>query len=231
MLEGITALCVVVFNIIFGIFSLIQAKRKNASLLVNAGFMMIFIGLLWLGPATDFLLVIITGTNMDNSWGLYGILSYMWVAPGITLAMSIGAEVLAPTKKKLIEIIFIGLSVVFEYFLFFRTMESFTFVEPDTPGTELIDSGHNTGYITFILILVFLISLLIFNGIGFFLKASKTTGVVRKKFLSLSAGFFIFVVCAAFDSLATPGIGLVFVRLGIIICTLLLYNGLRTKEL
>ncbi|MHA1150082.1 MAG: hypothetical protein ACTSR8_17755 [Promethearchaeota archaeon] len=227
-LEGSTALCVTAFSIIFGIFSSIQGRKKEAALLKVAGLMIFFIGLLWLGPTTDFLWIMISNKNIDNSWGLYGILSYMWVAPAITLAMYIGAELLAKEKQKMIIVLFVLLSIVFEFILFTSTMESFTFVEPEQPGTELIDSSHNMGYPTFYLIIIFLVSAAIFDGVGFLLKASKTSGVVRKKFLYLGLGFLVFVVCAAFDSLASPGIGLVFVRLGVITSIILLYNGLRT---
>ncbi|MHA1758587.1 MAG: hypothetical protein ACTSVV_17615, partial [Promethearchaeota archaeon] len=74
----------------------------------------------------------------------------------------------------------------------------------------------------------FLGSVALFNGIGFLMKARKTTGEIKKKFNLLSEGFLLFVICAAFDSLATPGIGLIFVRLGVIGSIILLYNGLKT---
>ncbi|MHA1273741.1 MAG: hypothetical protein ACTSQP_16060 [Promethearchaeota archaeon] len=227
-LEGITALCVLIFASLFGLFSIIQGFKKGVDLLKIAGFMIVFIGLLWLGPSTDFITIIITGRNLDNTYGLYGILSYMWVAPAVILAIAIGAELLVKERKQIIICLFIILAFIFEFLLFFYTKESFIFVEPEESGITLIDSQHNTKFYTFYLIIIFLGSVALFNGIGFLMKARKTTGEIKKKFNLLSEGFLLFVICAAFDSLATPGIGLIFVRLGVIGSIILLYNGLKT---
>ncbi|MHA1336455.1 MAG: hypothetical protein ACTSPW_12015 [Promethearchaeota archaeon] len=87
---------------LFGLFSIIQGFKKGADLLKIAGFMIVFIGLLWLGPSTDFITIIITGRNLNNTYGLYGILSYMWVAPAVILAIAIGAELLVKERKQII---------------------------------------------------------------------------------------------------------------------------------
>ncbi len=230
-LDGGTAAGVIIFACFIGLLCLYHARKLEAKLLYYAGFTIFFIGLLYLGPFADLMSILITGKNLNNSYGLYGILSYMWVAPALVLAMYIGAQLLTPKNKLLVVVIYLMLGIVFEFFLFFYTMNSFTFANPEVSGTDLIDSSFNRSSPTFMLIAVFLVSVVFFNGIGFLSKARKSIGVVKKKFYSLSLGFIVFSICGAFDSLVTPGIGLVVVRIGMISSIVFMYYGLKTPKL
>ncbi len=230
-LDGGTAAGVIIFADIIGLLCLYHARKLEAKLLYYAGFTVFFIGLLYLGPFVDLITILTTGKNIDNSYGLYGILSYMWVAPALVLAMYIGAELLVPKGKKVVVVIYLILGVAFELFLFLDTKNSFTFTIPAEAGTGLIDSSFNRSSPTFLLIAAFLVSVIVFNGLGFLSKALKSIGIVKKKFYSLSIGFIIFSICGAFDSLVSPGIGLVIVRIGMISSTVLMYNGLKTPKM
>ena len=92
----------------------------------------------------------------------------------------------------------------------------------------LIDSSFVYGSITFILIVVFLASALIFTGVGFLIKSIQSTGAVRQRFAFLSIGFIVFVICGALDSLVAPGLGLIIVRGGMICYAWFMYFGLKT---
>lgn len=226
-LEGLTAASVILVGIILGLISIFKARKLNAKLLTVLGFSIFFIGFLYLGPATDFLTVILTGFNVNSEiWGrgIYGILSYLWIAPALVCAMYIGGELLTPKRKWIIVIIYLVLGVVFEYFLWFQTDQ--TFVIDIVPG-EIIDSSFVTLYPTFLLMALFILSILVFHGIGFLAKAIKSTGVLRKKFLLLGIGFIVFSVAGAGDALVNPGIMLVIVRLAMISSIILMYLGLR----
>jgi hypothetical protein len=74
---------------------------------------------------------------------------------------------------------------------------------------------------------LFIISILIFHGLGFLIKGLKSTGVIKKKFLLLGIGFIVFSIAGAGDSLVNPGIGLVIVRLAMITSIVLMYLGLK----
>ncbi len=98
-LNGISALGVVSVNLLLGFYTLYKANKLKAKLLTVTSLTIIFIGLLWLGPTVDFIkIILIVGTNIDPVW-VYPLLSYMWAAPGITLGMYIGGELLMPKKK------------------------------------------------------------------------------------------------------------------------------------
>lgn len=229
-LDGGTAAMVIILSAFFGLYSAYKSKKLNAKLLLYAGLTIFFIGLLYLGPFTDFLTILITGQNLDNSFGLYGILSYMWIAPALVLAMYIGADLIVPKHKKIIVGIYLILALIFEYFLFTQTMSSFEFLFPPSQGEDLIDSSFVMGSVTFLLIAIFLLSVLIFNGLGFLQKALRSTGELRKKFSSLSFGFILFTICGAFDSLVAPGIALALVRIGMVSSTWFMYRGLKPIE-
>ena len=226
-LEGLTAASVISVGIILGLISIFKARKLNAKLLTVLGFSIFFIGFLYLGPATDFLMVIITGSNVNSEiWGhgVYGILSYLWIAPALVCAMYIGGELLIPKRKWIIVIIYLILGVVFEYFLWFNTDKTFILdIQPD----EIIDSSFVTLYPTFLLMALFIVSILVFHGMGFLIKAVKSTGVLRKKFLLLGFGFIVFSIAGAGDALVDPGIGLVIVRVAMISSIILMYLGLK----
>ena len=94
-------------------------------------------GFMWLGPIVDFFSIIITTGNMDNSYGLYSILSYMWVPIPLVFAMLISAQILSPEKKWYIVSIYIILGVIFEFLLFFDRGNSFIFDYPEGSGWSL----------------------------------------------------------------------------------------------
>lgn len=227
-LEGLTASGIILSASIFGALSFYHAKKLNAKLLLYAGLIIVFIGLFWLGPFIDFLLVLIIQQNLEPYppvVGLYGLLSYVWVAPAIIVAMYLGGELIMPNKKWYLVGVYTVLGVIFEYFLWFDTMVTFEF-KPYTTG--MTDSSFNTSSVAFLLIALFLVSVLIFEGIGFLIKARQATGVLKKKFRFLSLGFTIFVVCGALDSLVAPGPLLGIIRGVMMTFALWMYLGLKS---
>ncbi|MHA1488911.1 MAG: hypothetical protein ACTSRI_04570 [Promethearchaeota archaeon] len=226
LLEGLTATGIILSSTIFGLLSFYHGKKLKAKLLFVAGLIMIFIGLFWLGPFSDFIMILTTQKNLNPVY-LYGLLSYMWVAPAIVIAMYLGSELIMPKKKKVLVSIYAILGIIFEYFLWFDTIGTFKFGE-FTPGEDIIDSSFVTIHPTFFFIAFFLVSVLIFEGIGFAIKAKQSTGELRKKFMFLSIGFIIFVACGALDSLVAPGPLLGVIRAIMMTFALWMYLGLKT---
>lgn len=229
-LVGTSALGVVIFGVTFGIFSLYKAKKLKQHMLRNFGFMMMFMGLLLLGPAADFLLVLFTGNNIDPL-GLYGILSYMWVAPSLILAMYLGGVLLVPKAKWYIAVIYAILGIIFEFFLFydFLFLDSKVTFEPISPpgGEDIIDTTFIKGSLAFILIAIFIISVLLFDAIGTLRKSTQLSGELKKKFRYLSIGFFLFTIAAVMDALLAPGPLLFIARFGFIADNFFLYAGIK----
>jgi len=224
LLDGITASGIVLSATIFGLLSFYRASKLGAKLLAVAGLTMFFVGFLWLGPMVDFFMVLFTETNLNPEM-IYSVLSYMWVAPALITAMYLGSELMISKRKWIIVGIYIVLGIIFEYFLWFHNSESFSFKL--VPG-DLIDAEFRREYFTFILVAFFLLSTLIFLGIGFLIKAKQATGDLRKKFIYLALGFIIFVVCGALDSIIPPGVAIGFIRVIMMTFALWMYLGLKT---
>lgn len=218
LLDGLTATLIITMSILFGGLSLYNARKLGANLLYWAAALVVTVGFLWLGPFTEFLVVLFSGGKLHLTGQIYGWLSYFWVAPGVLIAMYLGGELLAPDKKNSIVIIVGILAAIFEVLMFLfpdgRSEELFfgTFTWEEITSLEMINTGFNNYAITFWLVAIFLIVVLIFEGIGFALKAKQATGELRKKFAYLSIGFTIFVICGALDSVLDVGLAIGVVR-------------------
>ncbi|MEX2681527.1 MAG: hypothetical protein Q6373_008000 [Candidatus Sigynarchaeota archaeon] len=228
-LDGATALLIVCFGSIVAIIILVISRKIQAELLPYGAIMAWFASLLWLAPATDFLTILGTGHNMDNDIGngLYGILSYMWVAPTLITALYLGAKLLIPEKRKVVLIMYIILGIVFEIFLFAQTAASFVFTMPPLPGDVLIDARFNYAHPTFYFIAAFLCSVIGINVVGSLYRAKNSAGKIRTKFTLLAVVFLLFVVVAVFDALLSPGPVLFVARLGMLVCAVLIYKVLK----
>ena len=231
LLDGLTASGIILSATIFALLSLYKSIKLKAKLLTFAALTMLFIGFLWLGPFIDFILVTFTGTNITPTTN-YALLSYSWVAPVLVVAMYLGGELLLPKYKWILVGIFIVLGVIFEYFLWFETVPSFIWVGPGDVGfiigEQLINVSFDRTQPTFLLIAFFLVSALVFLGIGFLIKAKQATGELRKKFIYLALGFIIFVVVGALDSILTLPVAIGFVRVVMMTFALWMYLGLKT---
>lgn len=190
--------------------------------------MIIFAGLMFLGPIVDFFSIIFTGNNLDNSYGLYGILSYLWTGPLVITAIYIGAEFIMPEYQKLLLLIFLVLSFIFEFFIIFDQSNQFIFTKP--LGDVNIDGNFKFGSITYIIILSFLLSILILNGIGILLKGLKSKGLIHKKFIILSISFDSYIIYAVFDTVVPHGTIVFIARILMINSPLLLYFGLKETD-
>jgi hypothetical protein len=227
LLDGLTATGIVISAGFFGILSFYRASKRGAKLLAYAGLTMFFIGFLWLGPTTDFFMVLITSQNISPGW-IYSVLSYTWVAPALIVSMYLGSELMVPKRKWIVISIFIITGGIFEYFLWFQNSASFNYTAPVPLSGDLWDVSFKQSYYTFFFVAFFLLASLILLGIGFLIKAKQSTGDLRKKFIFLSLGFIIFVVCGALDSIVPPtnfGIGIV--RGVMMTFALWMYLGLR----
>jgi len=226
LLDGLTASGILLSATIFALLSLYKSIKLKAKLLTWAALTMLFIGFLWLGPFIDFILVIFTEANITPT-SFYSILSYMWVAPVLVVSMYLGGSLLIPKKKWFLVGGILVLGIIFEYFLWFHTTESFTWVLAN-PGQDLIDASFVRTHPTFLLIAFFLIVALVFLGFGFLIKAKQATGELRKKFIYLALGFIIFVVCGALDSILTLPVAIGFVRGLMMTFALWMYLGFKT---
>ncbi|HUW89529.1 MAG TPA: hypothetical protein VMV43_03335 [Candidatus Nanopelagicaceae bacterium] len=226
-IDGITASGVVIFGFIFGFFFVYKARKSGAKILTILGVVNILAGLMYLGVFTDFLVVLATETNLDNSYGLVGILSYVWFAPVIILALYIGAELLIPKRKWYLMTIIVVVCILFEILFFLDPMGTFNFVPPPVLGDSLIDYNVNMFTPAGIIMAILLLMVLVILGFGFLIKSLQSSGVLRKKFFFLSIGSISFCIFGILEGLTAPGVMVIFVRIGYLFSFWLMYYGLK----
>jgi hypothetical protein len=226
-IDGITASGVVIFGLLFGLFFIYKSKKTGAKMLTALGLANLFAGLTFLGVFLDFLLVTFTHTNFDNTFGMVGIISYIWLAPAVVTAIYIGGELLVPKAKWYFVVIFIILSMVFYIIIFMDPFGSFNFNPPSVQGEGLIDYNLNTFSLAGILMGLFLILIIILLGIGFLIKSIQSTGILRRKFFLLSMGALCFCIFGLLEGLIVPGFTVIFVRIGYLSSFWFMYYGLR----
>lgn len=233
-IDGLTASGVVIFGLIFGLFFIYKSRKTNVKMLTFLGLANLFAGLTFLGVFLDFLFVVFLSTNMNNTYGLIGILSYIWLAPAVITAVYIGEELLLPKAKWYIVSLFIILSIVFYVIVFIDPFSAFNFNPPAVAGDGLIDYNLNTFSLAGLLMGFFLILIIILLGIGFLIKSFQATGILKKKFLLLSLGSIFFCIFGLLEGLTVPGLTeiirisyLIFVRIGYLSSFWLMYYGLK----
>ena len=227
-IDGITASGVVIFGIIFGLFFFYVSRKRKAKLLFYLGLANLLAGLMFLGVFLDFLLVVFTENNIDNTDGLVGILSYIWFAPVVITAMYIGTELITPKMKWYIISIITIICIIFEIVIFMDPLDAFFFDPPTTdPPETLIDYNVNLDTMAGLLVGSLLLSILIFLGIGFIYKAFQSTGEIKRNFYFLSLGSICFCIFGLLEGLTAPGFMVIIVRIGYLSSFWFMYVGLR----
>ena len=227
-IDGLTATGVVLFGLIFGSFFIYKSKKSEANILKYLGLATIFAGLMYLGVFLDFLIVVITENNIENTDGIVALLSYIWLAPAIITSIYIGTRLLSLKKKWYLLSIFVVLGIIFDVIIFLDPFSAFDFNPPTTSGEALIDYNVNTFSFAGILMAIFLLSVTIILGLGFLIKSLKSTGVLRKKLFLISIGAFSFCIFGLIEGLTAPDIYVVIIRIGYIASFWLLYFGLKS---
>jgi len=226
-LSGLTATGVFLFSIIFGLFAIFKARKTKSNPLLYLGLTYFFAGLIFTGDFLDFVTVLLTQTNMDNSTGIIGLINWMWF-PGVALfGMFFGAELIIPKRKWTIFVVYLILGIIFDALLFLDPSSAFTYTYPPVPGEDLINDNLILESIPSMLALFFLVSILILDGFGFLRKGIQATGTIRRRFLYLSLGALFYIVGGILDGLFDPGITLIFIRALMVISPILFYLGVK----
>jgi len=226
-LNGLTASGVFFFSVIFGLFAIYKARKTHLNSLLYLGLTYFFAGLIFTGDFLDFVTVLLTKTNIDNSFGIIGLINWMWF-PGVAIfGMYFGAELIIPKKKWTIFIIYLVLGIIFDELLFYDPASALTYTYPTHPGQDLINDSLVLESMVSILALIFLLSILILDGFGFLRKGIQSTGIIRRKFYYLSLGAFLYIMGGILDGLFDPGFSLIFIRAAMIISALLFYLGVK----
>ena len=231
LIGGLSSVAIVSIGAIVGVIFYIKARKMDLKLLKLASVMIFFTTLFYLGTLTDFLVIFFLGHNMSNQFGQHAIIGFMFIPPALVIAIYIAAELITPDKKRVIVSIYIIFGILFEFFLIVFPFANFEF-PPHIPGDELIESEFILEAPVFIIAAIFIVSLIAFNGIGFFAKSFKAPGKIKTKFRYLSLGFILagitFTFDAIFDVLVSPIADAFIDAISTLFIALFIYLGLKT---
>jgi hypothetical protein len=224
--DGLTGSVSFLFASILGVSIIYQARKINAKLLLYMGFNILLVSFFWFAIFLDFLSVISTGNNMaiPNDW--MAILRLIWSPLAFLVSLYIAAELFYPDKRLLLISPFLVLGIMYVVIIFTSPLKNINVTIPSIPGAELIDVEFISFSISFILNYTFLLSAVIFCGFGYLIKGIRSKDIIRRKFLLLSTGYFLFLVFP-FIAIFVGGIYTYFIRIGMIIGLLFFYLGLK----
>lgn len=227
LIDGITASLVVILGAAFATFFLIMAKKRNAKMLYYLGIISLLAGLMYLGVFLDFIILVITGSNIDNSWGAAALLSYIWFAPLIVIAVYIGSELVKPALKKWVIIPTLIIGIIFTILVFLDPFSSFYFGYYEEHRPTLIDYNVNLLSIAGLFMAILMAVIVIFLGVGVFLRGMQMEGDIRVRFLSVALGALCFGIFGIMEGLTVPGVMVIIVRIGYLSSFWFMYYGLR----
>ncbi|MFX1356117.1 MAG: toll/interleukin-1 receptor domain-containing protein [Promethearchaeota archaeon] len=237
--DGLSALFILLFGIIFGFYQVRYSKVYNTKLLFYFGLSAFFIGLNFLSLILDFFVVISFGRNFNiptisfgpyNSNPILCLLSFMWLFPAIYSASVVAGELVAPKIKKYLYILILILGVIYELFLFFGPNSYTISSSPPIEGEDLIDNYIIFGSPPSIISFFFIIFLWIFLVLGAIYRSLQAKGLIRKKLLYIAVGVFLVSLGAIFDSLSAPNIYLMIFRPFFVIGLIIVYIGLKPQK-
>jgi len=234
-LRGLTAMGIIIFGSIFGLYLIYKSRKTKIIILFNVGLFFIFFGLLYSVDLLDFLTILLTNKNLENVFGLVGILGLIWYAPAICCGISIGSILLIPNKKMYILSIYLFLAIICEFLLFVDPTNFSSFIPPTNPGENIVNNYLNIASVLGIILVVLYFSAIGFNGIGFLYKTIHSKKPLRKKFLLLTIGFIFLFAFIASDIFSphskTASLIPIGNRLVALIGLVLIYYGLKPRKL
>ena len=233
LINGITVIVWLILGLIWGFVSIYRAYKTKSKYLFFVGMIVIFISLLFLGLVSDFISIIVIGKNLDNSYGLHGILTYVWFGPLVFFLYLLADIVLpdiTPYLKKILSIYIFILCLIYEIFLFMDPFGSIRFKYPENSGENLIDNTIIEWSPLFILLGMTLFPALIIGGTILLYQSVKTSGIVRKKLLLIFLAVVLFFGFGSIDLLVyLPDIPLIVIRYIMISGGILFYFGIKEE--
>lgn len=229
-LNGISASMIVFSGLVIGLFCIYTSIKTNAKLLFYTGIIIFSACFTWLGEFLDFLSIIATGNNLDNSYGLHGLINGVWIPITSLSIIYIVGELIQFKKKWNILSVFIVVAIIYEIILFLNPLGPFNYIYPDNPGEELIENPIALDSPLSILIVIFILS----NSCGtlvLLFKSIQSEGIIKKKFKLLAIGCFIVLGFSITDAIfSNLGYFLFITRIGIVIGCLIFYWALREEK-
>ena len=232
-LNVISIMGILIFGCSFGIFFMYKGRKTKVKLLFYMGLAIFFNGLWYWGNFWESLSILITGKNFEIGipYKLQAIMSFMWVGPSTFFAWYVGATLIIPKQKWYIVSFNLILGILYELFLFLDPLGSLYIYVPVPPNSDLVDENFIPNTPLSSIGTIYIVFGAIFLGFGYMYKSFQSKGILKKKYLYLSAGFIFVTLFGTIEGFGAVGTVLFFSRVGIIISFWFNYFGLREEPI
>jgi hypothetical protein len=234
LFKGVFTLVAFLFGVILGLLFYIKAKKIRAKLLSYMSLMIIFAGLVYSVMAYDFIIVIFTDNNIENPYGLVGILTWIW-APIISfLAMYIATELLFPENvllKNLMRLIVLIIGIIFGFFILIDPQGNINFNRPLIPGEDIYDPDliyNSSAFISGSILMLFVV---IFCGSGYLFRSIKSENVIKRKFIYLTLTSILYGGGGMVDGIGAFNIATIISRFVTIVSFWFWYLSLKEEQI
>lgn len=227
--NGGSALVILTLGVSFCIYYFVQYGKTKKKMLPLVALLFLFLGVFYLGPVTSFMMLHLTGSNINGQ--LYAYLSYTMSPVTISIGMVLGFWIFKAEWRFKVLWFYIPLGLIYYFFVIVMPnfgLDAFTFSEE--PG-RLIDVSFSG--VCMVIAAIWILSAVVILGGGFLNLSRNIRGTPEfKKSLFLGIGWLLFGISGAIDALLSEFYPwMIFVaRSLMILCFILIFVGFKPSK-
>ena len=230
-IDALSIMFFFLFNTIFGLYLVYKSRKTNAKMLLIVGIAIISIGFGKIEFICDFISILLTGRNLDVDIYQRIFIHYTPSAFFAFFGVYVGVELLMRENKKYILIIVLIMIILLQTVFYINPTNSINIIEPLISGQNLIEINLSFGSVAFILAILIGLLAVIFSGFGLFIKSFHVEGLLKKKYLLLAIGFFLYTLSVLLETVTSIFLlNIIFEMCGVGSATLW-YMGLREEDI
>ncbi len=229
-IDAISIMCFFLFNVIFGLYLVYKSRKTRARLLFIVGIAIISIGFGKLHFVCDFISILLTGRNLEVSVYLRIFIHYTPPFFYGFFAVYIGIELLMKEKKKYAIFFVLVLCILLQIVFYVDPTNNVDIIVPVQSGQSLVEINLASGSLAFIFAIIIGTLAVIFSGFGLFIKSFQVEGLLKKKYLILAVGFFLYVLTVLLETITTVLLLNIIYEIGGVVSASLWYLGLREED-
>ena len=123
------------------------------------------------------------------------------------------------------------LIIIFQTVLYINPTNSVNIIEPSISGQNLIEINLFFGSLAFFLAILIGSLAFIFSGLGLFFKSFHVEGILKKKYLMLAIGFFLYTLSVLLETITSILFLNIIFEIGGVVGASLWYMGLRGEDI
>jgi len=228
-IDAISITCFFLFNVIFGLYLVYKSRKTNAKLLLIVGLAIISIGFGKLHSVSDFIVILVTGRNLEVSIYLRILIHYTPPVFYGFFSIYIGIEILLKKNKKYAVLIVLIILTLLQIGFYIDPINQIDIIVPTPSGISLVEINLAFGSFVFILAIILGLLALGFSGFGLLFKSFQVEGLLKKKYLFLAIGVFLCIISLFLETITTVLLLNIIFEIGQVISAFLWYLGLREE--